>query len=385
MRRLLLLVSAIVAADTMFYAVLTPLLPHFADRYHLSKAGAGALVAVYAAGGLLAAVPAGIAAARLGPKRAVLVGLALMTGASLGFALAGNVWTLALARLLQGVGSVFSWAGALAWLIAAAGRERRGQLLGSAMAAAVFGALLGPVLGGAAGSVGVRTAFLAVSTIGLALLLWAATTPGAAAERQRLADLPRALREPRMLAGLWLISLPALLFGVLVVLVPLRLGRLGWGSIGIGTVFLVTTAIEVALNPLLGRLTDQRGRLQPVRAALLASVGVSSGLAFAGRAALIVPLVVAAGIAYGSFYTPGLALISDTAERLGLAQALAFGVMNACWAVGAIAGPAVGGGLAQLGGDALPYLIVGGICLLTYAATRGRHDAPTPALGRTEA
>ena len=45
MRRLLLLVCALVAVDTMLYAALTPLLPHFAHSLHLSKAGAGVLVA----------------------------------------------------------------------------------------------------------------------------------------------------------------------------------------------------------------------------------------------------------------------------------------------------------------------------------------------------
>jgi hypothetical protein len=42
MRRLLVLVCAIVWVDTMLYAALTPLLPHFAHTLHLSKAGRSA-------------------------------------------------------------------------------------------------------------------------------------------------------------------------------------------------------------------------------------------------------------------------------------------------------------------------------------------------------
>jgi MFS family permease len=377
-RRLLILVSAIVAADTTFFTALTPLLPHFADKYHLSKAEAGALVATYAAGALVGAIPGGIAASRWGPKSAVLVGLTLMSASSVGFALAGSVWTLSLSRLLQGFGSVFSWAGGLAWLIASTPRDRRGQLLGTAMGAAVFGALLGPVLGAVAGLVGARTAFLAISAIGVALIAWAAATSGAPPEEQRLGEGLRALRGRQIYAGAWLIVLPALLFGVLIVLVPLRLNHFGWGTIAIGAVFLATTALEVVLNPLLGRLTDQRGRLQPVRAALLASTVVSVALAWAGRPLLIVPLVLAAGIAYGAFYTPGLALISDGAEQQGAAQGLAFGFMNAGWALGAIVGPAVGGALAGAAGDAVPYLIMAGICLATYAGTRLSAPAPVP-------
>ena len=64
MRRLLLLVCALVWVDTMLYAALTPLLPHFTHALHLSKAGAGLLVGAYAAGALVGGLPGGAAAAR---------------------------------------------------------------------------------------------------------------------------------------------------------------------------------------------------------------------------------------------------------------------------------------------------------------------------------
>src|SRR3954471_6933627 len=109
MRRLLLLVATLVAVDTMLYAALTPLLPHFADEFGLSKTRAGALVAAYAAGALIGGVPGGLSAVHLGARRAVLVGLTGMGLASLGFAFAGTFGTLFLARLIQGCGSAFTW------------------------------------------------------------------------------------------------------------------------------------------------------------------------------------------------------------------------------------------------------------------------------------
>src|SRR2546428_4381577 len=109
----------------MLYAALVPLLPHFEHRYGLSKSGVGALAAAYAVGVLVGSLPGGIAAARLGTRRAVLGGLALMSAASLGFAFAGSFETLFAARLLQGLGSALTWAGGLAWLRMATPRERR--------------------------------------------------------------------------------------------------------------------------------------------------------------------------------------------------------------------------------------------------------------------
>ena len=376
MRRLLVFVSVVVAVDTLFFTALTPLIPHFAHKYGLSKAGAGVFISTYAAGTLIGAIPAGLATTRLGPKRTVLAGLVLMTVASLGFALAGNVWALGASRFFQGIGSSFSWAGGLAWVIAIAPRERRGALLGTAMGAAVFGALLGPVLGALAGVVGTRTAFLGVTVAGAVLVGWAAATPGAVPERQALQGGRATLREPSLLVGFWLILLPALLFGVLIVLVPLDLNRHGWGSVAIGALFVVTTAVQTVLNPLLGRLTDRQGWVRPVRAALVGSIVVSVALAWATQPALIAALVVASGVAYGAFYTPGLALISHGAELAGVAQGLAFGVMNACWGVGALIGPAAGGALAGAAGDAVPYLILAGICLATLLATRVAYAEP---------
>src|SRR5437868_8798836 len=172
MRRLLVLVAVLVFVDTMLYAALTPLLPRFAHELALSKGQAGALVAAYAAGALIGAVPGGMAAVRVGPRRAVLGGLALVGLASVGFALADDFWSLSAARLAQGAGSAFTWAGAFAWLLAAAPAARRGELIGAAMGAAVFGALFGPVVGAAAALAGRAVVFCALASLAVVLAAW---------------------------------------------------------------------------------------------------------------------------------------------------------------------------------------------------------------------
>lgn len=370
MRRLLVLVSAIVFVDAMLFGALIPLVPGYADEFGLSKTGAGLLVGSFGAGALLGGIPGGIAAARFGPRRAVLAGLLLLAAASFAFAVSGSPWTLGVSRFVQGLSSTTTWAGALSWLTVVAPRSRRGELIGTAFGIAVLGAILGPLFGSIAHVVSIEATFAATGFVALVLVLWAAASADPPREPQSPGALRRALADRAFLGGLWLNALPALLFGLLGLLAPLRLDDEGLGPVAIGVAFVAAGLVETGLNPVVGRFSDRRGRLLPTRLALGASIVVAAALAFAGRPAVVIPLICAAAIAFGGFYTPGMALVSDRAESTGLAQGLAFGIMNSAWASGNLTGPAVGGALASGFGDAVPYLAGGALCLLTLLATR---------------
>src|SRR5262249_21824069 len=187
-------------------------------------------------------------------------------------ALAHSVWALDTARFVQGVSSAFSWTGGLAWLVAAAPSGRRGQLIGTAFAAAIVGALFGPLLGLVASFTGTGWAFGVVAMIALVLAGAAGTTPAATPQAPQPPRAPfLSLTVRRIQIGLWLCLVPSLLFGNLSVLAPLRLSQLGWGAAGIGATFLISAGVEAAWSPVLGRASDRYGHFPPLRAALLAS------------------------------------------------------------------------------------------------------------------
>ena len=365
MRRLLLLVCVVIFVETMLYSALVPLLPHYKDEFGLSKSAAGLLVAAYAAGALAAALPGGIAAARYGPRRAMLIGIALMGVASLGFGFAGDAWTLGIARFAQGVGGSLAWAGALTWLIAASPVSRRGEMLGTAIGSAIFGALVGPAVGALADRVGPREVFVGLAGLTVVLAAWTLRTPGAAAEWPLPGAISRALRDVEIRQALWLMSVPALVFGVVGVLIPLKLDEAGWSATAIAIAWVASAAIEMVLAPLIGRVSDRRGRLLPLRIALMGAIAVLVGFAFASRPGVVVPILIASGITFGAFWAPALALLSDAADRIGLAQGLAFGLMNVAWGAGNALGPAIGGALADAAGDAVPFLIMAAFCFAT--------------------
>jgi MFS family permease len=383
MRRLFLLVAAVVLVDTMFFAAVTPLLPHYADDFGISKTGAGVLAAAYPAGTFAGSVPAGWLAARWGVKPTLLLGLTLLGVSSLAFAFAHSIVMLDGARFVQGVGGACMWAAGMAWLVSASAPERRGELIGSALAAAIVGVLLGPVLGGAATVLSPEAVFSAVSAVAAGLAAWAWTLPGVPPQAgPGLGALSGALRRPSVLAGFWLFTLPALFAGVIEVLAPLRLDDLGASGAAIGAVFLLCAGVEAVVSPLAGRLSDRRGRLAPIRAGLLGAVAMAVLLPLPGDLALLAAALMLAFGSLGGFWAPAMAMLSDASEGAGLDQGLAFGLANLAWAVGHLTGAGGGGALAEATADAVPYALLGVFCAVTLiAVTRlgRRSPAGSPA------
>jgi MFS family permease len=366
MRRLFLLVSAVVLVDTMFFAAVAPLLPHFTDELGLSKTAAGVLTAAYPAGTFAGSLPAGWLAARWGVKPTLLLGLALLSTTSLVFAFANTIVVLDAARFVQGVGGACMWAAGMAWLVSAAPVERRGELIGSALAAAIIGVLFGPVLGGAATVVGDELVFSCVSVGAVALAIWAWSIPGVPPEPSPgVPAMLRALARRDVLSGFWLFSLPAVFAGALEVLVPLRFDDLGASGAAIGAAFLVAAGFEAIVSAAAGRLSDRLGRLAPIRVGLAGAVVMAVLLPLPDTAVLLGAALVLVVCALGSFWAPAMALLSDASERAGLDQALAFSIANLAWALGHVLGGGAGGALADATSDALVYGLLGAACALT--------------------
>ena len=274
------------------------------------------LSASYAAGVLAASVPGGLAASRFGREAAALVGVALTAVASARVRLrrqrldarrrtaapgcrqrvllGGRAGLARRRRLRRGAAR-------------RADRHRRWARRSSARCSARCSARSRPWPACA-------PTFVGVSLLGVALAAWVARHAGSArAAAAAHASSRRADR--RLLGGLWLLVLPALLFGVLAVLVPLRLHARRLGRRGDRRRLPGDRRARGGAEPAARAFSDKRGAATCCRCASRCSARRWSRLPLPGptrpgrdRGARRV-----AGLTYGGFYTPG----DDAPDRRG--------------------------------------------------------------------
>jgi len=367
-RLLLILASTMVFFDVAFYAAIAPLLPDYVAEFGLSKAEAGILAAAYAAGTLLASLPAGLVATRVGPRRTVISGLLLLGGSSVVFGFGGEIALLDAARFAQGIAGALIWSGALTWLITAAPPERRGSVIGTALGTAIAGALVGPVIGAIAAKVGTEAVFGAVLAIAIALAAVAARLPEAGPpERQPLREVAATIGTRPILTATAFVAIPSLMFGATEVLVPLRISELGGGYVAIAGGFIAGAALEAVLAPVAGRYSDRFGRRGPFVIGTAVCAFAMVGIAGAPTLGPVLAALILASLGAGICFAPALTTLSETADASRLHQGYAAGLSNMAWAAGQTAGALAGGGLASAAGYAAPSVAVAALLLVTSA------------------
>src|SRR3954451_12130999 len=311
MRRLLVLASAMVFFDVAFFSAIAPLLPGYVSELGLSKAEAGVLTASYAAGTLIFSLPAGLLAARLGPRRTVIAGLLLLGCSSVVFGFADQFLLLDAARFAQGASGALIWSGALTWLITAAPPERRGAVIGTALGTAVAGALLGPALGALAAEVGTEAVFSGVLGVAIALAVFAARTPEAqAAESQNLREVAETIFSRPIVLATTFVAIPSVMFGAVEVLVPLQIADLGGGHELIAGGFIAGAAREAVLAPMAGRYSDRAGRRMPFMVGLSICAVAMAAVAIGQAMGVVLAGLILTSLGGGICFTPALTMLS---------------------------------------------------------------------------
>jgi MFS family permease len=383
MRRLLILASAMVFFDVVFFSAIAPLLPDYVAELGLSKAQAGVLSASYAAGTLVFSLPAGLLAARLGPRRTVIGGLLLLGFASVAFGFAHQFLLLDAARFVQGGAGALIWSGALTWLISVSPPERRGSVIGTALGTAVAGALLGPALGALAAEIGTEPVFSAVLGVAIALAFFAARLPEAEVpERQDLRDVAETILSRPILIATTFVAVPSVMFGAVEVLVPLQIADLGGGHTLIAGGFIGGAALEAVLAPIAGRYSDRAGRRMPFMVGLSICAVAMAAVALGQSMGVVMAGLILTSLGGGICFTPALTMLSEMAESSRLHQGFAAGLSNMAWAAGQVVGGLAAGGAASVAGNAVPSLAI--IALLLGTVFYAFHALAPPSVRAVE-
>jgi MFS family permease len=359
MRRILILTSALVFVDVFYFSVFAPLLPKYASDLGLSDAQAGLLSGAYAIGSVAAALPAGFVAQRFGPRPVVCVGLVVISAASVAVGWVHQVAVLDVARFMQGVSGAVIWSGALTWLIGSAPADRRGEVVGISVFAGGVGGLLAPAVGALAASVGTGLVFTATLLFTLPLCIVVALTEDAHEfDHQPVRAVASAIMTRPVLTAVALLSFPALAFGFVTVIVPLKIDDLG-GSAGLIAIsFILSGVIETVLGPFSGRWSDRAGRRAPyVGGLVIFCIGLGV-MAATQTLTLMVAFFLFATVGAGIFISPAFAMFSDAAEHSDLAQAHAFALSNTAMSLGLALGGPIAGVIASAGSMATPFVVM---------------------------
>lgn len=369
--------------DVVFFSAIAPLLPDYVAELGLSKAQAGVLSASYAAGTLVLSLPAGLLAARFGPRRTVISGLLVLGVASVVFGFAHEFWLLDAARFSQGAAGALIWSGALTWLISASPPERRGSVIGTALGTAVAGALLGPAVGAVAAGVGTEPVFSGVFVIAVGLAVFATRLPEAEVpQTQSLREVFETIASRPIVTATTFVAIPSVMFGAVEVLVPLQIADLGGGHALIAGGFIAGAALEAILAPVAGRYSDRAGRRVPFMLGLGICAGAMAAVAIGNQMGIVMAGLILTSLGGGICFAPALTMLSDAAEASRLHQGFAAGLSNMAWASGQVVGGLAGGAAASVAGNAAPSVAI--IVLLLGTVLYASHTLASPAVRAVE-
>jgi MFS family permease len=161
-------------------------------------------------------------------------------------------------------------------------------------------------------------------------------------------------------------------FGILELLLPLRLDRLGYAKLAIGLFFGVFSVVYVAAQPLISRWIDARGGYEPI---YVGSLGLAVMMVLiihaVGVAGLSVMLGVA-GVFSGTLFLASMFVVGQNSAEGQ--RGSAYALWNLAFSLGYLVGPTVGGNLSSLYDLPTAFHVFAGVLLVgtvgMYLATR---------------
>jgi predicted MFS family arabinose efflux permease len=376
----LLLFVAIFVAE-LGWAGISPLLPSYQDRYGLTDAATGVIVALASVGILVVSLPVSGLANRFAVRTLTLWSVGVLAAGNLLVGLSGSYLALLAGRVVFGVGLGMIWVTATAWIHDEAGDDGPRALALTTSVVGV-GSLVGPTFTGWLGErVELGTPFLVLgglTALVLLVLLLVDSRSGDVAEvNPPFREMLRAARADRLMVTSLVLTLAvALMWMSADLLVPLRLDAHGFGASGIGLAFSAASIVFLGTSAITSARAERYATVR-VAAVWTAAYACTVLIAATGEGAgPTIALLLAAGITTGVLIALTYPLGAAGAAGGGFSVAVVGALLNMVWAASGLLGPIVGGVAAQTVGDRLWFvaLAVGGLAAAAWM-WRGRNAA----------
>jgi MFS family permease len=369
LRRTVLPIYALFLLETLTWIAMVPLAPTYADEFGLTGVETGAILAAASLAALVAALPLGVFADRFGARGVTLVSAGLFTLAALGQGVAGDFWSLLLARAGFGVAFGTLWGAGASWLSNSLSDERRAGALAAATTVAGLGFTIGPVFAGVlADRFATGTPFVVLAFAAAAVTIALFAVPPASATgvtTQSLREVLRVVRRDELvLAGIAIIVLIGLVGGGVNLLVPLQLKDNGVSAAEIGLLFSTASALYTVVSAIVARLAERSATLRVGGiAALLTGLTIVLVLSSTSTVAAVAFVLLRAP-PWSTMDTIIYPLAAAGAHRSALGRGSVMGLVMLGWAAASTVGPILAGAIADSAGDRAAYAVMIAICAL---------------------
>jgi predicted MFS family arabinose efflux permease len=341
------LVTAATFTDIVALGVAVPVLPDLGRRLGASPAMIGLLFGSFGATMFLVSMPMGAVSDRVGRRAPMLAGLIALAASTLLFSYATTLPALFAARLVQGAADATTWVVGFALVADLYAPEERGRITGIILGGTSVAYLVGPSIGGWLYEMGgIRLPFLAVTGMAVLTLIgfsWLRLPDHRATSEP--VPFVALLRHPPVLTCVVVVLLMAATMTMFEPVFVLFLqDSLHFSPSRVGTVFAAAALTNTIFHPIVGRMSDAWGARRLVGVGMLAWSVALPLVAYASSFRLAVVLCVLQAATFALVGAPSLTFMAEATSEAGLGSfGAAYGLYNAIWAVGLLAGPPIGG------------------------------------------
>ncbi len=382
--RCTLALSAVAYFVLLGGSLVSPILPLYALSFGVSMALVGALISGFGVASVFLDIPSGMVGDRIGLKRFMLYGIAIVFVSALICAFAIDYWMLLVGRLLGGVGAAMYTTTSFTCMGRVAPEHKRGKYMSFYLGMLLLGGVSGPALGGfVADAFGLAAPFFFYATFSLLSYLLIHFGLDEVAFKARpsrrggfdLRQLRTLLRDYTQLSiNLAIFAIFFLRMGVVATLVPLfASANLGMGIAAIGLILALSSFTNFVTMVPAGSLTDRYGRKHFMFSSLFLSGVLTILIPFTWDVASFAVVMALLGLAFG-LSGPIIAWVTDITEESHLNTAM--GLFRTMSDLGFVVGPvALALLLPSAGGliGPLPFLVAAGLIILSsFLLLRGR-------------